>query len=56
MTTIFGSVIVSRRIRSISALMGESSHQPVTSSTGCNWSQHSYFSSGRYRVPVPVAA
>ena len=31
-----GSVIVSRRIRSISALAGASSRQPVTSSTGCN--------------------
>ena len=31
-----GSVMVSRRIRSISALVEASSRQPVTSSTGCN--------------------
>ena len=31
-----GSVIVSRRIRSISALAAASSRQPVTSSTGCS--------------------
>src|SRR5580704_12164871 len=33
-----GSVIVSRRIRSISALAEASSRQPVTSSTGCSCS------------------
>ena len=33
-----GSVMVSRRIRSISVLAEASSDQPITSSTGCNWS------------------
>jgi hypothetical protein len=33
-----GSWMVSRRMRSISAMVEASSAQPVTSSTGCNWS------------------